>query len=67
MTIVARIRDTAKELQLALQGPPDHVPDARKWLEDTSHRPGCQCHKCFWAHRVIAGEVNMSFDKWRDR
>lgn len=67
---MARIVDKSRkvqDLQLALQSPTPPVHEARRWLEETSHRPGCQCHRCFWAHGVIAGRIAESFEDWRKR
>jgi hypothetical protein len=65
---VPTIRDKSKkaeELQLLLQGPTPPEYKAKKWLEETTHRPGCQCHRCAWAHGVIAGRISVSFEDWR--
>ena len=55
------------ELQLALETVPVPLSAARRWLEETEHRAGCQCHRCHWAHGVIAGRIRASFEEWRKR
>lgn len=67
---MARIVDKSKAveaLQLTLTGQPVHEHEARRWLAETPHREGCQCHRCFWAHGVIAGRIRISFEDWRRR
>jgi hypothetical protein len=67
---VARIVDKSskvQELQLALQARPAPVLEAKRWLGETDHRAGCQCHRCGWAHGVVAGNINMTFEDWRKR
>ncbi len=67
---MAKARDRAKkmeELQLALEQVEVPVQAARKWLAGTPHREGCQCHRCFWAHGVIAGRIKVDFETWRHR
>jgi hypothetical protein len=62
------IRDKSKqteELQLMLSAPPPPAYHAKKWLEETTHRDGCQCHRCHWAHGVIAGAITVTFEAWR--
>ena len=43
--------------------------DARRWLEETPHRAGCQCHRCHWAHGIISGRVKepLTYEEWRRR
>ncbi len=65
--VMAIIRDKSKELQLALSTPRAPVQAAKTWLEQTPHRDGCQCHRCHWAHGVIAGRIKWTFDDWRKR
>lgn len=67
---MAKIFDKSRlvnELQLALDTPRVPVNAARQWLAETSHREGCQCHRCAWAHGVIAGRIRVSFEAWRKR
>lgn len=40
---------------------------AGRWLLETWHRAGCQCHKCVWAHGVIAGRITLTFGEWERR
>ena len=48
---------------------PDHRGDnlraACLHLDETPHRGGCACHRCWWAHSVINGRYDMSFLEWR--
>ena len=65
---MATIRDKSKkaeELQLLLSAPAPPEFHAKKWLEETKHRPGCQCHRCHWAHGVVGGRISVGFDAWR--
>ncbi len=45
-------------------GDPVITIHARAWLIKTNNRPGCQCHKCRWAHNVIAG---ITAERFEDR
>ena len=67
---MAKIMDKSKrvaELQLTLRAPAPPVRSAQLALEETSHRDGCQCHRCSWAHGVISGRIKVDFDTWRKR
>ena len=53
--------------------PLDMAPDpsnvalaaATEWLRRGTHREGCQCHRCYWATRVMRGLVVVTFDVWK--
>jgi hypothetical protein len=51
------------QMSLLTDAPPREAAEA--WLGATTHRAGCQCHRCFWAHGVIAGRIRVGFDAWR--
>ena len=65
---MARSRDRdAKmaELQLVLRTVAVPLQAAKEWLDRTPHRLGCQCHRCSWAHGVVAGRIKVDFETWR--
>lgn len=67
---MAKIIDKSKrvaELQLTLRAPGPPLHAAQLHLKETPHRPGCQCHRCHWAHGVISGRIKIDFDSWRNR
>ncbi len=67
---MAKIIDKSKrvaELQLTLRAPTPPTGAAKLHLAETPHRDGCQCHRCGWAHGVIAGRIKVDFDTWRNR
>ena len=39
--------------------------NAKRLLNETTDRPGCQCHRCKWAHNVLAGIEKRSFEESR--
>jgi hypothetical protein len=58
--------------QQALFQTPEHEAEirqlAKQWLErDSTHVASCQCHRCTWAHGVIAGRITSTFEIWRHR
>ena len=57
----------ARSLEFDFQSEAAVVRPAREWLEETTHRKGCQCHRCFWAHGVLAGRISVGFETWRCR
>lgn len=63
-----KIVDASKKvaaIQLSLNASPAPVEAAQRWLGETTHREGCQCHKCHWAHGVVSGRIKVTFEEWR--
>ncbi len=65
--IFGRAKKKTAALSLPFETADRPLAAARAWLEKTEHREGCQCHRCHWAHGVIAGRITVTFEKYRGR